>query len=372
LVVIVGAFLVPPCLAGSVSVRNEVANLGEGVKRIQFKTTAAMYTQLRELIIHGNFPAELFNHSLSRLAKTAEQQAALIAGHANDVKLSWENGTGLEKPLEEKKYMWVSLEILELREDLLKIDVAKLRELNEHLHDALVSSYKPRAPLEVVGQDLEGKLSVAAVVASVLVPLALLPLGRRFVRIFSFSGALVTLLVALATYQAVAITGDTMMGPPPSVTQARKLLASISTYEQHLGAGYRLVNDSLNRLSDYCSALDGFNETISATFDEFTEKIKSLTSSGSVTGVVTKPDLILDIVKKTRSTLATQRNELTRLASSSSSGSKKTLSLNNLLEMIGLFDVLFSQMEMYVSSVGEALLRTNFCCPPLQIHLCQL
>jgi uncharacterized coiled-coil protein SlyX len=354
LVMVLSALAISPSLAGSVIVKNEVANLEEGIKKIQFRTTAAMYTQLREVIIHGSFPAELFNHSLSRLSKTAEQQASLIAEHANDLKLSWENGTGLEKPLAEKKYMWVALEILELREDLLKIDVVKLRDLNRQLRDALVESYKPKAPLEVLGQDLEGKLFVVAIIASVLMPLALLPIGKRFVRIFSLSGALLVLVLSLATYQVVTLAGGTMMGPPQAVTQARGLLASISTYEQHLEVGYKLVNDSLNYLSDYCSALDGFNETISATFDEFTEKIKELTSSESVSGVVTKPELVMDIVTKTRSTLANQRSALTKLASSGST--KKTLSLNHLLEMIGLFDVLFSQMEIAI----YANLRTGY------------
>jgi hypothetical protein len=348
LVVIVG-----PCTSSAI-VKKEVANLEEGIRKIQFKTTAALYTQLRETIIHGNFPAQLFDHTLSRMSKNAEQDASLIAEHANELKRAWENGTGIITPLEEKKYMWVALELLELKEDLLKIDVPNLLEYNAKLQNALMRSYKPRAPLELLLEESENYLFIASIIAAILLPFAILPFGRKYIRIFSVTGAGAALVIAIVGYQAIVFAGNALAGPPSSVTQARELLKSIISYEKLLEDGFSQVSVSLAYLTDYCTALDGFNETISATFDEFTEKLKDLTSSEGVSGVVTKPEVVLDLVTKTRATLATQRNALTRLAATRDT--KKTVSLTHLLEMIGLFDVLFSQMEIAI----YANLRTGY------------
>lgn len=341
------------------ALEQKASEITEGLKKIQFKAAVALYTQLRENILRGDFPIDLFEHhqqrSLPRLVKNAEQEASVLSISSEQLKRNWENGTGLVRPITEGKLIWAALEIKEIKEDLTKINPDTVFKINDDLSRALYHSYRPKALLEVWYSEWGVTLMlIATVLTAVIMPVLMLRTpGFSVYRRASWGLLLVsTAMVIIGLYSALILAGPSLFGPHTLVRQSRELIADIEKYAVVFSDGHERIEMAVNYFEEYCSVRMGLNETLSATINEFNVKMNEIYTSDSkdsTTAVTTRPEMVLAIVESTKKTLREQKMALLELSVSRKKHSPNSkVSLKDLISLVDDVETLFSQLEINI------------------------
>lgn len=331
----------------------KASSIAEGLKKIQFKAAASLYTQLRENVLQSAFPIDLFENprALPRIVKNAEQEAHAVSMTAERIAWTWENSSGLVRPIDEGKIIWATIEIEELKHYLTQVDPLKIQLTNRNLTDVLFHGYRPRAPAELLFEQWsDSLLPVIFIAALALIPVAFipaswLPLKKRSIALMLL---LLSFSICIASYSAWRILGPTLFGPSAAVRQSREVLLALRAYEVAFSEGHHQVSTSLQHFEDYCAARMGINETLTAMMSDFNKRIEdALTESHGA--MVTRPEVVLDIVQVTQKELRTHKLALVKLSASREKHSPSSrVKLDHVIELVDSVQGLFSSLEVKI------------------------
>lgn len=339
-------------------------SISGGLKKIQFRGANMLYTQLRDNVLQSDFPIDLFAdpRGLPRIVKNAEQLASTVSFTAECVASFWENSSKLWKPIAEGKIIWASLEIEEMKHYLKTISPAEIRLCNRNLTDVLTAGYQPRAPIErLYAQWRESLLPVAFIAFAVLVPLELLPLRwmsmkKRTAILIAIGLAFLALIIGFSAWR---LLGPTLFGPNVYVRQSQEIVNSLVQHAKLFEEGHNQLLDALQYFEDYCTHRMGINETISVMMSDFHKRIgDALTDSHG--SMVTRPEVVLEIVQSTQQALRQHKLALSKLALSREQHSPSArVKLDPLIELVDSVQGLFASLEVNIYANLKAGLHTT-------------
>lgn len=339
-------------------------SISGGLKKIQFRGANMLYTQLRDNVLQSDFPIDLFAdpRGLPRIVKNAEQLASTVSFTAERVASFWENSSKLWKPIAEGKIIWASLEIEEMKHYLKTISPAEIRLCNRNLTDVLTAGYQPRAPIErLYAQWRESLLPVAFIAFAVLVPLELLPLRwmsmkKRTAILIAIGLAFLALIIGFSAWR---LLGPTLFGPNVYVRQSQEIVNSLVQHAKLFEEGHNQLLDALQYFEDYCTHRMGINETISVMMSDFHKRIgDALTDSHG--SMVTRPEVVLEIVQSTQQALRQHKLALSKLALSREQHSPSArVKLDPLIELVDSVQGLFASLEVNIYANLKAGLHTT-------------
>lgn len=270
---------------------------------------------------------------------------------AEKITAFWENSSKLATPLTEGNVMWASLEIEELKHYLSQISPLKLSLINRNLSDVLVRDYHPKAPLELLFEEWSNSLIPVILIASIsIIPLAFLPVKWMPLKRKALALLLLLLMFSacVASYMAWRVVGPRVFGPPLCVRQSREVLAALRQYESVFEDGYTQVTASLDYFEAYCIARMGINETITSMMSDFNKRIEDALSE-SHGSMVTRPEIVLDIVQGTQKNLKEHKLALLKLAASRERHSPSArVKLDPIIELVDAVQGLFGSLEVKI------------------------
>ena len=339
-------------------------SISGGLKKIQFRGANMLYTQLRDNVLQSDFPIDLFAdpRGLPRIVKNAEQLASTVSFTAERVASFWENSSKLWKPIAEGKIIWAALEIEEMKYYLKTTSPAEIRLCNRNLTDVLTAGYQPRAPIErLYAQWRESLLPVAFIAFAVLVPLELLPLRwmsmkKRTAILIAIGLAFLALIIGFSAWR---LLGPTLFGPNVYVRQSQEIVNSLVQHAKLFEEGHNQLLDALQYFEDYCTHRMGINETISVMMSDFHKRIgDALTDSHG--SMVTRPEVVLEIVQSTQQALRQHKLALSKLALSREQHSPSArVKLDPLIELVDSVQGLFASLEVNIYANLKAGLHTT-------------
>ena len=320
----------------------------------------------RSIVVDSAFPLNSFTLDLTRNVKNAEQRAVALATNVALFKteLDVDNPvpTKVFENIKEGRVMYARIELTELRDTIRQSvfpHAYKLKHDAESLADQIMYEYTPANNLERQVSDHGSMLEWIVIVGVVVLPtFAMWRSIKRGNHLQPTLVFLVGIVVAAGAISSVRLFRSTY-GPSPLVLDLRSTLPChkhtrcVSPWEEAMRLAGSL-NETLSWLTDYCMALDLFNETVVHGIVEFSHRVSQIaTADGG-----TDPEVALELVVQTRERIQTQKTNLERLSATRKYKSAGT-ELERLLSFLQAFELFFSQMEISIYANLRAGLEMN-------------